>query len=393
MRIPHLLMTDYRLQGVVLQPPSLPEPPEAPEWHGTNIGDYVELDGDQVVYMRPGLYVARRVSAGAHPAGGGVYGGNLILAEQIPGTVFVDQSPPGTLLPGGLVAGGDLILDGTTEGVIFCGPTFVKGTIQPYKRINFWATDHSYPATTWAAEPGHLSHRTFHGDVGTQYHVGCRTFDVGAGQSGLGLYGANIHHTGTGVIVRPDYQGLKMVGTHAWSMTDGGSPESGASPGLDPNDIVHPSVLSCVSGVNDVTVADSFWEPGLDIAQYAAAGFNFSDGTHAVTNLVMARTWITNMIYNILNSDHADQGVHGSMNDIVMWANRTDPSDPAWTFGETVDGHTVGFNTRRDRIDIAGSGIVVGTAPTGVDPATIWRLAHGSSVAALIAYFNLVGWP
>ena len=349
----------------IQQPPSAKAPvatATATRPASGSVVDLITMHGDQVVTVPNGTYTAGPVSA-AHPDTKGPFKGWLVLVAQTPGGVVVDQSPPGTPIGNGLTANGDLILKSDTSRVMFVGFKFVNGSVHVQgNNIGMWYTDHSFPAAVWANEPGHPSN---------QYHQAPRALYLDYGSSNIGIYGADLHDTGTALYIQSGVRNVTVSGIHITNLTDGGSK-------FDPNDIVHPDCIAMVGGdLNNVEITDSWMQP----VNPGTIGIVPEDPYGPITNLNMTNLWISDVVsgggINIASNVRSDfprsgRGVFGTISNVRLWNN-------GWDRNEQIDGqnNTDVPNRNPNRINFPTTDYVTGPPPAGaVDPATSWRNAY-----------------
>jgi hypothetical protein len=255
---------------------------------GRDLRSYTKLAGDQVVVLPNGTYTAGTVSA-PHNATNGIDKGWLVLEAQSPGGVTVNLANTG------------LTLDASTSRILFVGFKFVNGPIFTYGTdIAFWYTDHSYPATTWAAQGYKFnSNDTMHAYATTS--------------KGISLYGSDLHDAGDAIDVS-NSTGTHLEGVNIWNLTDGGSK-------LDPQDHVHPDAIDATTGnVTNLSVSYS-WIRG-DIMVQDGATAKTSGGPD--TGLVFSHTWVSNspsagFQFNSSRTT-TPRGIFGQLNDVRMFS-------------------------------------------------------------------------
>jgi hypothetical protein len=326
-------------------PPPDPTPP--PTYLSSNITDYIELRGDQVVTVPDGRYRAGDVNA-PHAATAGAYKGWLVLRAQSMHGVVVD------------LRGAELELGERTTRVAFVGFKFVNGSIRiKGQDLAFWYTDHTFPAREWVDQAADERHpergyyrapRTIYADEGTVRRVN--------------FYGTDVHDTGTAMLVSRSKQ-LQLRGVHMWDLSDDG---------LDPQDVVHPDAIGGVAGQSeDLTVLDS-WIQGR-IMLIDANGSKTSGGPHR--NLRFENVWVSHSPSGgftfTSRKPAAPWGIFGTRTNIRSWGHNNGLDRL-----EIIDGRQIrDANTQPSRVNVVDRGIVK-SAPAANEPspAAVWRTSN-----------------
>ncbi|MCU1426778.1 MAG: hypothetical protein JWL83_778, partial [Actinomycetia bacterium] len=329
-------------------PPLPPPPTTAAAVAGpssSNLADFVNMPGDEVVKVPNGYYHGGEIDT-AHPATTGPYKGWLVLVAQSQGNVIVDLSTaPLTLGP-------------NTSRVMFVGFTFVNGSVfVAGNDITFWYTQHTFPADVWAhqaPDPQNPSSGLYRAP---------RTVYVRDGAQRVRFYGSDLHDTATAFSVTNTTDVL-LDGVTTWNLSD---------LGMDPQDVVHPDAIAAVSGNNTgFTVADS-WIRGRVMIQDEA---NDGSGGPQV-GLVFKHLWVSGSPSSGFTFTAAKPagsgGVFGVRDDVRSWGHKN-----GYDRIDIVDGvqyHDA--NAQPSRIDVTDSAIST-TAPSYgmVSPADQWRAAH-----------------
>jgi hypothetical protein len=316
------------------RPPSqLPPPVIGPRT--SNIGDFLSMRGDQVVVVPNGVYRGADTDV-ARPATAGPYKGWLILVAQSPYGAVVDLSTA------------RMWLGPNASRVMFVGFKFINGSVFVEGHdINFWYTDHSFPADAWVAQAPNRN-RPEDG-----LYRAPRTVYVWQGAQRVRFYGSDLHDTATAVISNDNTDTL-FEGTKIWNLGD---------MGLDPNDVVHHDAIGGVGGDTlRFTMLDS-WVSGRIMMQ---------DSNGPQRDMLFQNTWVSDSPSSGFTFSVKKQGIFGSRRDIWSWGhnNRKDRID-------MVNGQQIDPNSRPDKVNVADSNIrTQQPASNAVSPPDAWRFAH-----------------
>jgi hypothetical protein len=323
-----------------------------------SIVDYIKMGGDRAVVVPNGTYRGGEVNA-PHPQTSGPYKGWLVLQAKTRGKVVIDLS------------GGPLELSAGTSRVMFVGFSFINGSVRAYGHdIAFWYTEHTFPATVWAAQAPDKTHP----ELGTYRAPRTVYVDKDSAQD-VSFYGSDVHDTGTAF----------MVSSSRDFLLDGVTVERLTDDGLDPNDVVHPDAIGGVAGdIRNLTVRDS-WIKGRIVIEDGAGEGGSTGGP--VKNMLFQNTWVSNSPSAgfIFTADRKQPpwGIFGTRVDVRSWDQKAgiDRLDQ-------VNGKAVPANSRPGRINVVDQNVATDAPPSGaIDPAAQWRAAHPyDSWAALFGF-------
>jgi hypothetical protein len=329
-------------------PPGAPSPDPSPTWISSNIDSYITLAGDQVVTVPNGVYTAGSVTA-PHAATSGPFHGFLVLRAESEHGVVVN------------LANSPLTLNAGTSRIVFVGFTFVNGSVFDYgNNIDFWYTDHSFPANVWSAQAPSPA------DPEAGLYRAPRTIYTNAESSQSdGFYGVDAHDTGTAFMISGSRNEL-LEGVNVWNLSD---------LGLDPHDVIHPDAIGAPSGdVSGFTVRDS-WIKGRIMLQDGPGKGGASGGPF--TNFLFQDDWVSNSpsCGFTFTSDNPStpRGLFGRRVDVRSW-DQHNGLDRL----EIIDGVQITKpNTDPSRVDVVDSGIDTSAPPPDMaSPAQNWRAAH-----------------
>ena len=304
---------------------------------GRNITTYVKQSGDRVIVVPNGTYSAGAVTA-PHAATSGPYKGWLVLKSQSRHGVVVD------------LGGAPLTLEGATSRVLFVGFRFVNGPIYVNgSDIAFWHTDHSFPASVWAAQ-------------GRKYSSADTVHAYAPSTQRVKFFGSDLHDTGDAIDVS-NSNGTRLEGVKIWNLSD---------MGVDPQDRIHPDAIDGVAGnVNNLTVAHSYIKGRVIIEDW--------NGTKGGpnTNLRFENMWVSHSPSSgfIFSTDKPSlpRGLSGALVNVRTWANNNGLGRI-----EVIDGrHYYQPNSQPSRVNIAHGVTTQPPAAGSPSPADQWRAAHG----------------
>ena len=317
--------------------PSGGSPAPPPTNLGSNIDNYIAQRGDQVITVPNGTYSAGTVNA-SHPATTGAYRGWLVLRAQSKGGVVVDM------------AASPLTLGASTSRVVFVGFTFVNGPLYVYgNNIDFWYTDHSFPADVWARQGyKYSSADTVHAYADTSINDS--------------FFGADVHDTGDAFDVS-NSDHLVLQGVIISNLGD---------MGVDPLDRIHADAIDGVSGQSTgLTVRDSWVRGRIMLEDWNGS----RGGPH--TGFLFADDWVSNspsggFTFTSMKPS-APRGIFGTRQNVRSWGHHNGLDRL-----EIIDGQQIrAANTQPSRINVTDSGINTTSPPAGaVSPADSWRAAH-----------------
>jgi hypothetical protein len=317
--------------SVVYESDSVPSVPlmPPPTRLSSNITDYVQLAGDQVVVVPDGNYFGGTVQ-GSHPATSGPFGGWLVLVAEHQHGVVVDMSSA------------DLVLAAGTSRVLFVGFRFTNGRLfNQGTDIAYWYCDHTYP-----------DYRVITADASVP-----RFLFIGAAER-ISIYGGDFHDGNASVLNISNARDVTVQGVHVWNVFE--------HSGTDPLDYSHANDISILAGnLANLTVKDSFFAENRNNHQAR-------DGD--ITGLVYDNVWYTGAAgsafqFHVLNGHR----IEGSRTDVWSFDHGgRNPNDRI----DTVDGITVPSGSS-PRIAVSDNRVKVEDPPAGtVDPSTLWRLAN-----------------
>jgi hypothetical protein len=258
------------------------------------------------------------------------------------------------------LAGGALDLLPQTSRVMFVGFSFINGSVRAYGHdIAFWYTEHTFPATVWAAQAPNKDHP----ELGTYRAPRTVYVDKDTARD-VSFYGSDVHDTGTGFMVS-NSQHFLLEGVTIERLTDDG---------LDPNDVVHPDALAGVTGdVQGLTVRDS-WIKGRIVFEDGAGEGGSTGGP--VRDLSFQNTWVSNSPSAgfIFTADRANPpwGIFGTRVAVRSWNHKAgiDRLDQ-------VNGQAVPANSHPGRINVVDQNVTTTAPPSGTQsPDAQWRAAH-----------------
>jgi hypothetical protein len=311
------------------------------------LSDLLTMPGDQVVVVPNGVYQPGDIEA-PHPATSGPLKGWLVLVAESPGGAVVDLSSA------------RLWLGPDTTRVMFVGFNFVNGSVFiEGQNIDFWYTQHTYPATAWVAQ----SHDPAAPETG--YYWAPRTIYVRGGSAqNINFYGTDVHDTGTGFSLT-HASDVGLYGVKVWNITDGG---------LDPHDVIHPDALSSIGGsLQNLTVSDT-WIRGRVMIEDTTN--DLSQGG-PVQGMLFRNTWVSNSpsVGFTFTSDrqHDPRGIFGAREGVRSWGSKADEDRT-----EIIDGVQYWYaNTHPSRINVTDEDISTLPPPPGtISPPDQWRLEH-----------------
>jgi hypothetical protein len=243
--------------------------------------------------------------------------------------------------------------------------------VRAYGRdIAFWYTDHTFPATVWAAQAPNRDHP----ELGTYRAPRTVYVDKSTSQD-VAFYGSDVHDTGTAFMVS-DSRNFLLDGVTVERLTDDG---------LDPNDVVHPDAIGGVTGdVRGMTVRDS-WIQGRVVFEDGAGEGGSTGGP--VRDLLFQNTWDSNspsagFIFTA-NRTQPPWGIFGKRFDVRSWDHHAQVDRL-----DQVDGKAVDPNSHPERINVVDQNVTTDAPPAGTkSPAAQWRDAH--PYASWVTLFGL----
>jgi hypothetical protein len=300
----------------------------------SNLTDFLALRGDQAVVVPNGTYRGGFSDVG-RAATSGPYKGWLVLVAESPGGAVVD------------LAGTPLELGPNSSRVMFVGFKFVNGSIYVEGHdINFWYTDHSFPANVWASQSSYRAPRTVY------------TRDA----ERVRFFGSKLHDTGT-AMVTGNSEDILLEGVEIWNLSD---------MGVDPRDVVHPDAIGAVKGNTlRFTLSDS-WVRGRIMFIDADNG---EGGPHR--DLLFQRLWVSDspsagFTFSSVKGSQP-YGVFGARRDVWSWGhnNRKDRID------NLGGAHVYTGNTQPHRVNVIDTNVHASPPPAGMpSPPEKWRATH-----------------
>jgi hypothetical protein len=334
------------------------------------LASLMAMSGDQAVTVANGTYAAGAISTASHASTGGTYGGWLVLVAATPGSVIVDMAPPAGWTSSDTNTY-DLDLSGTTKRVLFVGFKFINGKVYiGCDRIRFWHCEFTFPASTWNAENGHSNTS---GGFYHSYHQEARTIQLKSGNSNIGVYGGNVHGTGTGLYCESGGAAtLTVAGTEFYDLTDGGV-------SVDPLDNVHPDGMALFGRQTLSTVSDTYIHP--DNGGTAGIGTEAYVASASVIN--MTNVWITaaGNAGMVTGDSGVGDSTSGTWTNVHMWGNGTghpgEVNASFWNFIEYDAGVDNGlYNINSHHHFTPTTSCNTGVTQTGTDPATAWKASN-----------------
>jgi hypothetical protein len=302
------------------------------------------MPGDRVVVVPNGVYTGGEITTD-HPATNGPNKGWLVLVAQSERGVVVDLNN----LP--------LELTSSASRIMFVGFRFIRGSVYVEGHdINFWYTDHTFPADAWVAQAPNRNAP----ESGT--YRAPRTVYVRDGAERVRFYGSDLHDTSTAFISQKN-EDLLLQGVNIWNLGD---------MGLDPNDVTHPDAIGAVAGgTTRMTVLDS-WIRGRIMMQDESNG---NGAPHR--DFLFQNTWVSDSPssgFTFISSKQTQPwGVFGARNNVWSWGHNNGKDRIDFLDGQ----QRFDFNSRPDRINVRDTNVRTSAPPGGaVSPSDGWRNAH-----------------
>lgn len=331
-------------------------PPGPTQDYGTDIREWLVRPGDQALIVPnvPNrIYTAGAVTA-PHAATAGPYGGNLVLVAEDPGEVTINQA--------GLNAAKELVLNAGSTRIGFVGFNFTGdltgGQLRVFgSDIWFWHCDFQRPLDGWTVGKGPLR------VVGVNFPTGNNPPIAGQRVS---FYGCDFHNAASSLLAIRS-AGDNIVQGCKWY--DAVEPAADLEPSPDE---VHLDWIF-VNSTSGVELRDGYVMSSL------RGGSEIQPRWSDISDFVVENMWVNNpqrgfaFSVRTRTSDVQTVGVYGTRNNVWSW-NHGGGADRVDTDGTTVWTTPAGHNTS-PYIEVTDTNIHT-TAPTGTDPATVWRAAN-----------------